>query len=259
VSARKDREERRAERIVAESEAAASDRRRRALQLAAGAGFLAVLAVVVVVIIAGSGSGSGKGGDPTQIVEAGAVDALLASSPQQRLTIGKADAPVHLFEYGDLQCPYCKAFSEAEIPALIEGPVDAGKAKITFSNMLIIGPDSLPAGAAAIAAGEQGRGWNYIETFYRNQGEENSGYVTEDFLEAVARAAGVKDMTTWNQRRKSKTVREEATKTTESAEGKLGFHATPSFAIEGPKTDGLEILGAPESTEQFEEAIARAG
>jgi protein-disulfide isomerase len=257
MSARKDREERRSERIAAESEAAAGDRRRRALQLAAGAGFLAVIVVVVVVIVAGSGSS--KGGDPTRIVEAGAVDALLAKSPQQRLTIGRADAPVHLFEYGDLQCPYCKDFSEAEIPAVIEGPVDAGKARITFRNMLIIGPDSLPAGAAAIAAGEQGRGWNYIETFYRNQGEENSGYVTEDFLEAVARAAGVKDMATWDERRKSKAVREEAAQTTESAEGKLGFQATPSFAIEGPKTDGLEVLGTPESTEQLEEAIARAG
>jgi protein-disulfide isomerase len=257
MSARKDREERRAERIAAESEAAASDRRHRALQLAAGACFLAVIAVVVVVIVAGSGSS--KGGDPTQIAEAGTVDALLARSPQQGLTIGQADAPVHLFEYGDLQCPYCKAFSEAEIPAVIKGAVDAGKAKITFRNMLIIGPDSLPAGAAAIAAGEQGRGWNYIETFYRNQGEENSGYVTDDFLEAVARAAGVKDMATWNKRRGSKAVREEARKTTESAESKLGFHATPSFAIEGPATDGLEVLDAPESAEQLEEAIAQAG
>ncbi|HEY2054441.1 MAG TPA: thioredoxin domain-containing protein [Solirubrobacterales bacterium] len=256
MGARKVREERRAERIAAESEAAASTRRGRALRLAAGAGFLALLAVVAVII---AGAGSGKGGDPTHIVDAGVVDALLANSPQQRLTIGQADAPVHLFEYGDLQCPYCKAFSEAEIPAAIEGPVDAGKAKITFRNLLIIGPDSLPAGAAAIAAGEQGRGWNYIETFYRNQAEENSGYVTEAFLEAVARAAGVKDMATWNKRRKSRAVREEATKTTESAETKLGFHATPSFAIEGPNTDGLEILGTPESAEQLEEAIARAG
>jgi protein-disulfide isomerase len=257
MSARKEREGRRAERIAAESEAAASARRHRALQLAAGAGFLAVIAVVVVVILAGSGSS--KGGNPSRIVDAGAVEALLAKSPQQRLTIGRADAPVNLVEYGDLQCPYCKAFSESEIPAVIEGAVDAGKARITFRNMLIIGPDSLPAGAAAIAAGEQGRGWNYIETFYRNQAEENSGYVTEDFLEAIARAAGVKDMVTWNKRRQSKAVREEATKTTESAENDLGFHATPSFAIEGPNTDGLELLGTPESAGQLEEAIARAG
>jgi protein-disulfide isomerase len=257
MSAKKDREERRAERIAAESDAAASDRRRWALQLAAGAGFLAVLAVVVVVIVVGSGSG--KGGDPTHIVEAGAVDTLLSEAPQKGLTIGRADAPIHLFEYGDLQCPYCKAFSESAIPAVIEGPVDAGKVKITFRNLLIIGPDSLPAGAAAIAAGEQGRGWNYIETFYRSQGEENSGYVTEEFLEAVARAAGVKDMASWNARRKSKAVLAEAKKTTESAEGTLGFHATPSFAIEGPKTEGLELLGTLENTGQAEEAIARAG
>ncbi len=256
MSARKDREERRAERIAAESEAAASDRRHRALQLAAGAAFLAVITVVVVVVIAGSSSGSG--GDPTHIVEASVVDALVAKSPQQQLTIGRADAPVHVFEYGDLQCPYCKAFSEVAIPAVIEGPVDSGKAKITFRNMLIIGPDSLPAGAAAIAAGEQGRGWNYIETFYRNQGEENSGYVTEEFLEAVAHAAGVKDMATWNKQRKSKAVREEAKNTTESAEGKLGFEGTPSFAIEGPKTEGLKLLGSLETTGQLEEAIARA-
>jgi len=61
------------------------------------------------------------------------------------------------------------------------------------------------------------------------------------------------------QRRKSQAVLAEAKRTTESAEGTLGFHATPSFAIEGPRTDGLELLGTPESAEQFEEAIARAG
>ncbi len=256
MSARKDREERQAERIADESAAASAERRRRVLQLAAGAGFLAVLAVVVVIVVANSGSGDG--GDPTRIGDVGAVDALLSGSPQRELTVGRATAPVHLFEYGDLQCPFCREYSETEIPAIIEGPVAAGQVKITFRNLLIIGPESLPAGAAAIAAGDQGRGWNYIETFYRNQGEENSGYVTEDFLEAVARAAGVKDLATWNHLRKSKAVREEATRTTESAEGTLGMHATPSFAIEGPGTEGLEILGTPEGTEQIEGAIAEA-
>jgi protein-disulfide isomerase len=257
MSARKDREERRAERVAAEGDVAAADRRRRLLQLAAGAAFLAVLAVVVIVVVAGSGSSSG--GDATEIVEAREVDQLLAKSPQKQLTVGKADAPVHVFEYGDLQCPYCKAFSEEAIPTVIEGPVDAGEVQITFRNLLIIGPESLPAGAAAIAAGEQGRGWNFIETWYRNQGEENSGYVTEPFIEAVARAAGVKDIASWNVRRKSKAVRAEATATTKSAEGTLGFNGTPSFAIEGPHTDGLELLGSVETAEELEEAIARAG
>jgi protein-disulfide isomerase len=256
MSARKDREERRAERLGAEAEAAAATRRRRLLQIAAGSAFLAVLAIAVVVIVASAGSSSG--GDPTKIAEAGTVDRLLAKAPQAKLTVGRADAPVELVEYGDLQCPYCKAYSEEKIPALIEGPVDAGKAKITFRNMLIIGKDSLPAGAAALAAGEQGRGWNYIETFYRNQGEENSGYVTEGFLTAVARAAGVPDLARWDRERKGGRLQVEAKATTEDATGRLGFHATPSFAIKGPKTDGLELLGTPESTAELEEAIAEA-
>jgi protein-disulfide isomerase len=214
-----------------------------------------VIAVVVVVIVAGSGSS--KGGDPTQIVEAGAVDALLAKSPQQQLTIGRPDAPVHLFEYGDLQCPYCKAFSETEIPAAIAGPVDAGKAQITFRNMLIIGPDSLPAGAAAIAAGEQGRGWNYIETFYRNQGEENSGYVTEAFIESIGRSAGIPDLKQWNQERKSGKYKKQLEAQTKEAE-KLQFGGTPSFAIEGPSTKGLEKIATPETPGQLEEAIEKA-
>jgi protein-disulfide isomerase len=256
MSARKDREERRAERLAAESAAAATERRHRLLQLAVGACFLAVIAVVVIVVAVGTGKGGGP--DPAHIIEARTVDALLAKAPQRGLTVGRPDAPVHIYEYGDLQCPFCRDFSEEKIPAAIEGPVDAGKAQITFRNMLIIGPDSLPAGAAAIAAGEQGRGWNYIETFYRNQGEENTGYVTDEFLEAVARAAGVKDMATWNKRRRSKAVRAEATKSTALGENHFGFHETPSFTIEGPHTDGVEILPAPKTPADLEEAIAAA-
>ena len=138
---------------------------------------------------------------------------------------------------------------------MIEGQVDQGKTKITFRNFIIIGEQSLPAGAAAIAAGEQGRGWNYIETFYRNQGEENSGYANDEFLESVAKAAGVKDIARWNKERKSPTIVKQAEATTEEAGTKLGFTGTPSFAIKGPKSDGLELLGTPETTGELEEKI----
>ena len=99
-----------------------------------------------------------------------------------------------MIEFGDLQCPVCKEYSETVIPKLISGPVRQGKARLEFRNYLIIGPQSVDAGAAAIAAGEQGRGWNYVEIFYRNQGVENSGYADDAFLESVARAAGVPDI-----------------------------------------------------------------
>ena len=176
------------------------------------------------------------------------------------MTLGDPKAPVELIEFGDLQCPFCKQYSEEVLPPVIEGQVKQGQAKITFRNYVIIGAESYPAGQAALAAGEQGVGWNFIELFYRNQGKERSGYVTEEFIEAVAEGAGVKDMAAWNKARKSKRLEEEVEATTSEAKNKFHFTGTPSFAIKGPSTNGLELLSESEtgSTEAIEEAIDNA-
>ncbi len=255
MSTKKDREKRREERIAAENEAKSGDQRTRLLQIAAGTVFVVIIAVVVVIVVAGGSSSSG--GDASNIKEVAQVDSLVSKSPQSQLTLGKSSAPVKLYEYGDLQCPICKEYSEEILPQVIEEKVDSGKANITFRNYLIIGEQSLPAGAAAIAAGEQGRGWNFIETWYRNQGEENSGYATDEFIESIAKAAGVKNLAEWNKARKSKKLLEQAEATSTEASSKYGFTGTPSFAIKGPKSNGLELLSANEtsSPEALEEKI----
>lgn len=255
MSNKKERERRREERLAEEAKAASGDRRTRLLQLGAGAVFLAIIAVVVVIVVAGSSSDSG--GDAQNLKEVSQVDSLVAGIPQSKLVLGKADAPVELIEYGDLQCPVCKTYSEEVLPPVVEKQVKAGEAKIIFRNFLIIGEQSLPAGAAAIAAGNQGRGWNFLELFYRNQGKENSGYVTDEFIEAVGKGAGVKDIAKFNEERQSKEVEEEAERTSEQA-ATLGFEGTPSFAIKGPGSNGLELLGSPGSSEAIEEAIEGA-
>ena len=47
--------------------------------------------------------------------------------------------------------------------------VRAGAARIEFRNFTIIDEQSESAAAALLAAGEQRRGWNFLEIFYRNQ------------------------------------------------------------------------------------------
>jgi protein-disulfide isomerase len=163
---------------------------------------------------------------------------------------------VTLIEYGDLQCPVCKEYSEEILPEVIEKQVKSGKAKLVFRNFIIIGEQSVPAGEAALAAGEQGKGWTFIELFYRNQGEENSGYVTEEFIESIGEGAGIPDMAKWNEERKSGKFKKTVDSTTEQA-GTFGFNGTPSFAIEGPKSKGVELLGTPETTGALEEAIEK--
>ncbi|HEX5713390.1 MAG TPA: thioredoxin domain-containing protein [Solirubrobacterales bacterium] len=254
MSNKREREKRREERLQAEAKVDSGDRRTKLLQWAAGAVFLAIVAVVVLIVV---NSGS-EGGDAENLQGASEVDALVGNVPQNGMTLGKPSAKVELIEYGDLQCPACKAFADEVLPQVIENRVDSGEAKITFHNFAFLGEQSAPAGAAALAAGEQGRGWNFLELFYRNQGTENSGYADDAFLKAVAEGAGVKDIAQWESDRESAKVTGEVQRTTAEAQ-RLGFEGTPSFAVEGPKTNGLELLGTPNGAEEIEEAIDAAG
>jgi len=254
VSGRHDRETRRDGRLGEDEHVAGAERRQRLIKLGSAAGFLALVAVAVAVVLSSSQS---SGGDPNNVTGMQAVDRLLKGIPQQGLTLGEPAATVTLLEFGDLQCPFCKGYSEDVLPQAIEGPVRDGEARLEFNNFTIIGAESTPAGAAAIAAGKQGRGWNFVELFYRNQGAENSGYVTDEFLTAIARGAGVPNIAKWNADRKSKPVLAEVAATTAEAE-ELGFNGTPSFAVEGPGSAGTEALGTPESAGDIEAAIEKA-
>jgi protein-disulfide isomerase len=254
MSNKREREKRREERLQAETKVDAGERRTRLLQFGAGAVFLAIIVVVVLIVVNSSGS---SGGDAANLKEVSAVDSLVSGVPQKEMVLGKPNAKVELIEYGDLQCPVCKAYSEEVLPQVIENKVKNGEAKIVFHNFTIIGPQSVPAGAAALAAGAQKRGWNYLELFYRNQGEENSGYADDEFLTAVAKAAGVKNIAQWNKDRESKKYTGQVEETTSQAQ-KYGFTGTPSFAITGPNSNGIELLGTLTSPKEFEEAIDEA-
>ena len=231
-----------------------SGRREQMMQLAAGIAFL-VAAVVVALIVANASSG-GDGGD-AELEGVAETNAHLRGIPQRELVLGDPKAPVELVEYGDLQCPFCAGVAEDVLLPVVNNLVKKGDVRIVFRNFTIIGDESVDAGAAAVAAGRQGRGWNFLELFYRNQGPENGGYVTDEFLESVAKAAGVKDLSRWNEDRKSQATVAEVEATSREAES-LGFGGTPSFAIKGPKTDGFEALGTPTSAGQLEEAIQAA-
>jgi len=254
MSNKREREKRREQRLQEESKVDSGDRRTRLLQMGAGAVFLAVVAVVVLIVV---NSGSDSGGDASNLKEVSAVEAELDGIPQADMVLGDPKAKVELIEYGDLQCPACKQYAEEILPQVIENKVELGQAKVAFHNFTIIGPESLTAGAAALAAGAQGRGWNFVELFYRNQGKENAGYIDDEFLTAIAEGAGVKDIAKWNKDRKSKKTIEAVEETTSEAQT-MGFSGTPSFAVKGPSTNGLELIGGG-SADELESAIDAAG
>ena len=171
--------------------------------------------------------------------------------------LGAPGATATVVEFGDLQCPVCKDYSEQVDPEADLGTGAPGQARFEFRQLPIIGPRLSEAGAAAIAAGEQGRCWNYIELFYRNQGVENSGYADDDVPGGGRPGAGVPDIAEWNRARQSSAARQELKRTSKQAVS-FGFNGTPSFLVTGP--NGTRKLGTPGlSVAPFEAAISQVG
>ncbi len=231
------------------------ERRQKLIKLGSATAFLAIAVILVLVVVSQSGD---EGGDASSIEGAGEVRRELQGIPQRGLVLGDPGAKATLVEYGDLQCPVCKSFSEEIVPEVIASKVRSGEARLEFRNFIVIGEESADAAAAAIAAGEQGRGWDFVELFYRNQGIEDTGYVTDDFLTAIAEGAGVSNIDAWDEERQSARVTGQVEAESREAEG-IGLTGTPSFTVESPSLeDGLRVLGTPSSAGELEEAIEDA-
>ena len=217
-------------------------RRRRRTQYLIIAAFAAIAVVVALIVISQSG---GDGDDSTSsppafVKGADRASAELTGIPQSGTTLGEPSAPVTVIEYGDPQCSSCQFFSENVAPDLIAGDVKGGQAKYEFRPFLIIGPDSKPAMRAALAAGEQDRFWDFLQLFYLNQGGENSGYVTDQFLTGLAKGAGVPDIDEWNTDRASDRWDAVIQQGSQQADS-LGFTGTPSIVVQGP--GGQKAIG----------------
>jgi protein-disulfide isomerase len=185
------KEQARAEREARErSQARSEQRRRQLLQLGSVVGVAAVVVVVLVLASQGSKDKPNASGGAT-VAGVGDARAMLRGVPQHGTSLGDPKAPLVLTEFADLQCPFCRDYTVDVLPQIIERYVRSGRLRLELRLRRIIGADSDVAARAAQAAGTRNRMWNFVDLFYRNQGEENSGYVTDAFLSRLATAAGV--------------------------------------------------------------------
>jgi protein-disulfide isomerase len=115
-----------------------------------------------------------------------AVQHEFAGIPQQGRVLGRPNAPVTMVEYVDLQCPGCRALETEVMPTIVPELVRTGKLKIEARPIAFIGPDSVPARYAAIAAGSQNKMFNFMQVVYANQGVENTGWLNHAFIEKAA-------------------------------------------------------------------------
>lgn len=274
LSRKQRREQARDDRRAAEAaEASAAARRRRLTQLG---GIALVVAVVIVVIVLATGGGKGTPGEsvsaPKSKQEVASVRSGVISElkgiPQEGAVLGNPKAPVTIQYFGDLECPICQEFTLNALPHIIENDVRTGKAKIEYKSFSTATGNAEAGGAepkgtflnqqvAAYAAGKQKLGWYYIELFYHNQGKEDSGYVTEKFIQEMAEQVPGLNLTQWSAARADKGLEAQVYEDEKDAL-KLGFKGTPSFMI--GKTGGTLTPYSPSSlleSKPFEEVIAK--
>lgn len=171
-------------------------RSRVALFAAVGVVAAGVAAALIVVSVTG---GSSKAAPTTTAAGTGTTSSstlsrvretrkLFAGIQQHGNILGNPAAPVTMIEFADLQCPYCAEYATNALPGIIRDYVRPGKVKLAFEGIAFVGPDSEKALRAAYAAALQGHLWEVIDLLYRNQGRENTGWVTDDLLGEVGRS-----------------------------------------------------------------------
>lgn len=182
----------------------------------------------------------------------GDAEGLYSEIPQRGTTLGAAGAPVEISIYEDYQCPFCGQFSRETLPEVIENHVRNGEAAVESRPMTFLGEDSVEAAGAALAAGEQGRYWQYHSLLFENQGAENSGYVTGGFLGDLARQVPGLDVAAWNDRRAAGYGGSELQEVAAEARA-AGIDSTPSVVVSGPA--GERVLGGEDGAAEISAAV----
>lgn len=143
------------------------------------------LALALLLLLVGCGDDRAARAEPTTD-EPDEVEQRYGSIPQDGVRLGSPDAAVTLVEFADLQCPFCGHFSREVLPTVVDAYV--AKERIAFELRIraFIGRDSVRAAGAAAVAARQDRLFQFADHFYREQGPENSGYVTNAFVRGIA-------------------------------------------------------------------------
>jgi protein-disulfide isomerase len=183
------------------------------------------------------------------------IRSLLAGIPQSANALGQSSAPVTLVYFADLQCPYCRDFSLGVLPSIIERWVRAGTLRVEYRALQAAtrDPDVFVAQQVAVlAAGKQAKAWYFAETFYDQQGEENSGYVTDSFLRGIASRIAELNLEQWVSDCGERELINQIAGDEQAAES-AGVRGTPSFLIGASGAPMARFSGTDSAS--FDEAI----
>lgn len=158
------------------------------------------------------------------------------------IALGRADAPVTIVEFNDLQCPFCNRFQEGAFVEIKKQYIDTGKVRFINRDMPLeaLHPQAMRAAQAARCAGDQGKYWEVAQKIIGN-----NAALSAEAIDQFARDSGI-DPALYKSciasDRHLEAIRESA------ASGRaIGISGTPSFVVgrvTGDTLDGQRMVGA---------------
>ncbi|MCX6551938.1 MAG: DsbA family protein, partial [Acidobacteria bacterium] len=108
-------------------------------------------------------------------------------APDRRVTLdnptgpwlGRADAPLTLVEFTDLQCPYCNRFTTTAFEQIKAAYIDTGKVRFISRDFpLDFHPQAMAAARASRCAGAQGKWWEMRMALLRGAARLSPAFIT---------------------------------------------------------------------------------
>lgn len=169
------------------------------------------------------------------------------------MTMGKADAPVHVEEYASTTCSHCGVFATTVFPAFKAKYIDTGKVKWTYHEFLT--PPEAVAAAGVLVARCAGKDkyFSVIDALFHSQEEMYRTGDARGTLLKVAQSAGMTEAQ-FNACVQDEAAAKALNERVEKAQKDRNITSTPTFFVNGKKLKEGEV-----TLEELDAAVAAAG
>lgn len=168
------------------------------------------------------------------------------------VVLGNPNAPVTIVEFGDFQCPFCSKFFKETESLIQKNYIDAGKVKMVFKTLAILGGESTNAGLADYCAKDQNKFWEFHDAIYNTEydelqkyiagqgpSSENNGNLNRTLFKKIATDLKM-DTTAFLSCYDSKKYQKALDANLQQAQSIMGSVSTPTLFINGKEIQGAQ-------------------
>lgn len=167
---------------------------------------------------------------------------LLAEETHNRF-LGKADAPVTLYEFASIACIHCATFNENIVPKIKEKYIDTGKAKIVFMDVPFGGATNLLAHSVLYQTKNNEAFFKLASVLFKNQMKLKSA----NDVKTYAKLMGLTDADI--KKAEDKKFQEQLIQTSQKYLQNLAIEGTPTLFIvktgEPLTSSSVKLVGLP--------------